>query len=125
MAKRTRLTLLALAGAALLGGCATGPYYGEYHGYGPAYGYPAYGPAYYDYPYVGPSVGIGIGATYIDRDHRHYSRDHRREWRGRHDHDGRRDRTPDVARPADPIVRDRSGPPLNFDPTDHGQNSKG
>jgi hypothetical protein len=84
MAKRTRLTLLALAGAALLGGCATGPYYDNYYGYAPAYGYPAYGPAYYDYPYVGPSVGIGIGATYVDRDYHHHSRDHRREWRGDH-----------------------------------------
>jgi hypothetical protein len=120
MAKRTRLTLLALAGAALLGGCATGPYYDNYYGYGPAYGYPAYGPAYYDYPYAGPSVGIGLGATYIDRDDRHY----RRDWRGRHDHDGRRDRGPDV-RPIDPGPRDRGSPPLNFDPTDHGQNSKG
>ena len=84
-------SILALAGAAaLLAGCATGPYYDNYgYGYGdgtyygqptdnyyyappaPAYRYYGYGPAYYPSPYnVAPSVGFGI--TYSSRGHRHY-----------------------------------------------------
>ena len=82
----------AVAGAALLAaGCATGPYYSDY-GYGyDAYGYgPAYGPAYY-----GPSVGVGLGYTYYDRDdRRHWRGDRHHDWR---DRDGRRDSQPSIA----------------------------
>lgn len=92
MAKTIRAALVAVAGAALLAGCATGPYYqdgygnGYYdngYGYGPSYYEPAYGPMYYEPGYVAPSVGFGV--TYIDRgdDRRHWrERDGRREWRG-------------------------------------------
>lgn len=90
MAISRKTLLAALAGAALLSGCATGPYYDEY-GYG--YGYDAYGPNYYGYPgYAGPSIGLGF--TYSDRDYRRERRGDRREWRGEHrdrDGDGRRD----------------------------------
>ena len=75
-------TLAALAGTALLAGCATGPYYdsGYYYGDRYAYGAPTY---YYDaYPgYVAPSVGLGFGYTYYDRDYRHWDGHRHREWR--------------------------------------------
>ena len=57
------ILVAALGGAAVLGGCATGPYYDSY---GCGYGYdagPGYG--YYD-PYYAPSVGFGF--AYSDRD---------------------------------------------------------
>jgi hypothetical protein len=71
MAISAKLILAAaLGGAALLGGCATGPYYDNYgyngyygNGYGPGYGYA------YDPYYVAPSVGLGFGYTYSDGDY--------------------------------------------------------
>lgn len=100
MAISMKSMLVAAGCAALVAGCATGPYYDNYGygGYGSGYGYgssygSAYGPAYYGHPgYVAPSVGIGFGSTYYydQNDRRHYrDRDDRREWRG--DRDGRRD----------------------------------
>jgi len=71
MAISRKAILAALAGATLLAGCATGPYYDDYgYGYGNRYGY-GYGDPYYgsDY-YYGPSVGLGLGYTYSDRDYR-------------------------------------------------------
>jgi hypothetical protein len=103
MATHRKAALLAtLAGAALLAGCATDPYYDNYgHGYG-GYGY-NYGyesPMYYGPAYVGPSVGLGL--SYYDRDYRDYRRDHdgrRGEWRG--------NRPDSVARPGE--WRDSNG----------------
>lgn len=99
MVRPIKSVLAVVAGAAILAGCATGPYYQDYgYGYGPGYAYPYddYGPGYYGPGYVAPSVGFGV--TYIDRDdhRRHWrddrqSRDNRREWRGDRDGDGRRD----------------------------------
>ena len=87
----TKPMLALAAAAALLAGCATGPYYDNYnyaYGDGSYYGQPTdnyyyppsgpvyrYGPAYYPSPYyspyyVAPSVGFGI--TYSSRGHRHY-----------------------------------------------------
>ena len=77
--KSRKPLLLALAGAALLGGCATGPYYyndpyygttasNEYPAYSTAsptyryYSYPGYAPGYYYY--APPSVSFGLGYTY-------------------------------------------------------------
>ena len=113
MAISRKAILAALAGAALLAGCATGPYYDDY-GYGYNYG-PSYGPYYYgsDY-YYGPSIGLGL--TYSDRDYRRGGHRHR-DWRrdGRHrdgrDRDGWRDRDP-----RDPgNVRDAESDP-NYSP---------
>ena len=98
MAISRKALVTALAGAALLAGCATGPYYDDYgygYGYGSGYGYgygdPYYAPGYY----YGPSVGLGLGFTYSDRDYRrrgdHRHRDGRRDRDGR---DGWRDRGP-------------------------------
>jgi hypothetical protein len=83
--------LAALAGAGLLAGCATGPYYTSgyaYDSYGYAspyaYGYssPYYGYAtpYYGYsaPYYG-YAGPSIGFTW-------FGGDHHRDWRGDRDH---------------------------------------
>ena len=70
MTSRSKSVLALAATAALLAGCATGPYYDSYgnHVYNDGsyyYDRPAYryyeGPAYYaPAPYVGPSVGFGI-----------------------------------------------------------------
>lgn len=93
MAISRKALLAALAGATLLAGCATGPYYDDYYaydrGYGYGYGDPYYTPGYY----YGPSVGFGL--SYSDRDYRRH--DHRdRDWRrDRGDRDGWRDRTTD------------------------------
>ena len=92
-------SLKSLAGlaavAALLGGCADYPYYGDgyngydgygYNGYGyNGYGYDAYGPGYYDPGYyAAPEIGFGI--AFGDRDRHERWRDHR-EWRdGEHRH---------------------------------------
>jgi len=97
--KKTLLTA-AIAVAAGLAGCATGPY--DAYGYGPTYDpnyYNGYAPEYY-----GPSVGFGY--YYYDGDgHRHWrdrgdgndrrwDRDNgaRREWRERQDNPAFRDR---------------------------------
>lgn len=100
MAISRKAILAALAGATLLAGCATGPYYddGYGYGYGASYGYgygdPYYAPGYY----YGPSVGLGFGLTYSDRDYRgrgdHRHRDWRRDGRDRDGRDGWRDRGP-------------------------------
>jgi hypothetical protein len=99
MAISTRSVLGLAAAAALLGACATGPYYDNGYGYGYNNGYPydngyayAPGPSYYDAPgfYEGPSVGLGIGfASGGSWDHEHH-----REWRGDRDgrHEGHGDR---------------------------------
>lgn len=89
MAIPRKALLAALAGATLLAGCATGPYYDDYYGYDRAYGYDygyGYGDPYYYGPgyYYGPSIGLGLSWSDRDyrrhRDHRH--RDHRhRDWR--------------------------------------------
>lgn len=87
-------SLKSLAGlaavAALLGGCADYPYYGDgyngYDGYGyNGYGYDAYGPGYYDPGYyVAPEIGFGI--AFSDRDRHEHWRDHH-DWRdGEHHH---------------------------------------
>jgi hypothetical protein len=94
MAISRKTVLATMAGAALLAGCVTDPYYDGYgydrYGYDrPGYGYD--GPAYYGYPgYVAPSIGFGF--TYSDRDDRRGWRgDHRdRDWQ-RDGRDGRRD----------------------------------
>jgi hypothetical protein len=99
MAISRKTVLVALAGAALLAGCATGPYYDDYgYGYGSPYGY-GYGDPYYGSGYYyGPSVGLGLGLTYSDRDYRrrgdHRHRDWRRDGRDRDGRDGWRDRGP-------------------------------
>lgn len=82
MAKFSKLTLAALGGAALLAGCATGPYYDNY-GYPYGYNNPYYGSTYDPYYYGAPSVGFGF--SYSDSD---YYRDgrYRGHWR---DRDGR------------------------------------
>src|SRR5690349_11004514 len=118
-----RKTLFAAAAAAaLLGGCATGPYYGGGYGYD-SYGY-GYGPAYYDPVYVGPTVGFGYsyydngGRRYWreDRDgdgRRDWNRDGRRDWNGdgRRDwNDGRRDGGVAAAPPGG--MRDHKGDPI-------------
>ena len=117
-----RKTLLAAAAAGLLlGGCATGPYYG---GYG--YDYYGYGPGYYDPVYVGPSVGFGY-SYYEHEGRRYWNHDGRRDGRG--DHDGRRDwrgrgdRGP--AAPADPGIPPPPADRLHLDRQDYGQHSRG
>src|SRR4051812_37950262 len=103
MAISTKSVLGLAAAAALLGACATGPYYGNGYGYDNGYAYDngsayAPGPAYYDAPgyYGGPSVGLGIGfvggGSWDHDGHRewHGDRDGRHEWHG--DRDGRGDR---------------------------------
>ena len=73
----SRKSILALAaGALLLGGCATGPYYQDTYAYNdgyyyerPAYRYygPSYAPAapsYYAPRYYGPPVGLSFGYSY-------------------------------------------------------------
>jgi hypothetical protein len=63
---------VAVAGAALLSGCATGPYYDTYAYDSPYYEQPApayryYGAPgyYYPYPrYYGPPVTLGFGYSY-------------------------------------------------------------
>ena len=141
-----RLILAALVGgAALTGGCATGPYYDGY-GYSPdSYGYPGYQDGYaYDPYYYGPSAGVGFGVTFSDQDR--YWRDHGQRWRdggGRwHDGDNRwRDRgtsDPVVRNNNGADIRNNNGTPLwsqgdtyrgtgpNYDPSkDHGQYSPG
>lgn len=85
----------AAAGAVLLAGCATGPYYQDY-GYGYGYDGYGYGPAYYGPAYVAPSVGFGY--SYYDYDDRRRWRgDGHRHWRGDRDRDGRRDSQPSIA----------------------------
>ena len=72
--KSRKPLLLALAGAALLAGCATGPYYDSYaydeSYYGtraypydyPTYRYYSYGPGYAPgYYYTPPSVSFSLG----------------------------------------------------------------
>jgi len=109
MAISRKTLLAALAGATLLAGCATGPYYDDYgygYGYGSSYGY-GYGDPYYYAPgyYYGPSVGFGL--SYSNRDYRyrgdHRHRDWRRDGRGRdgRDRDGWRDRGPGTVRDAE------------------------
>ena len=80
MKTQRKAILAALAGAALLAGCATDPYYDNYgYGYsGYNYGYanPSYyGPSYYGPAYVAPSVGLGL--SYQDYDYRRDGRWHR------------------------------------------------
>ncbi len=98
----------ALASAALLAGCATGPYYDDYaygsgynYGYGgPAYYGPSYyGPSYYGPAYVAPSVGLGL--SYHDYDNRRDRRWHRDN---RDDRDNRADRVERV-NPQGSVVR--------------------
>jgi hypothetical protein len=83
----TLKSLVGLAAvAALLGGCADYPYYGDgYNGYGyngyNGYGYNGYGydagPGYYDPGYtVAPEIGLGFAFSDGGR-HEH--------WRDRHD----------------------------------------
>lgn len=120
MAISVKTVLATAAAAALLGGCATGPYYQDGYGYGPGY-YNGYGPAYYSPGYLEPSVGLGI--TYIDRDdNRRWRGD--RDWDGRRDgrrdRDGRDDRNDWRDRGGD---RDRGGG--RDSRGDHGQNSPG
>ena len=82
MAKFTQLALAALGSAALLAGCATGPYdYGYGYGYdAPYYNSPFYnGPYYSDPYYYGPTVGFGYSYSDTDRRYRHENwrdRDH-------------------------------------------------
>ena len=139
MAISLKSTFAAVAGAALLAGCATGPYYQDYgYGYGPGYAYPYedYGPAYYGPGYVAPSVGFGV--TYVDRDdnRRHWRGDGRGEWRGDRDGDGRRDRdgrrdwvgrggSPDVSPNATPPGVATDGYGSRDWRNDHGQRSGG
>jgi len=89
MAIYRKAILAALVAAGPLAGCATYDYgygYDDYDRYG-YYG----GPAYYDPYYYGPTIGLGLGYTFHDRDgRRHHHRDRDgRDWRG--DRDGRRD----------------------------------
>lgn len=87
--KKSALALA--AAAALLAGCATGPYYDRYayadgtyyerpvnrdydyatayrdYDYAPAYRYYDYGPAYYPNYYFGPSLGFGL--SFSNRGH--------------------------------------------------------
>jgi len=89
----TKSVLGLAAAAALLGACATGPYYDNGYGYGYNNGYAydngyayAPGPTYYDETppfFAAPSVGFGVGFSSFDHDGHHH------EWRG--DHDGHRD----------------------------------
>ena len=77
------LAVLAAAGlAALLAGCAEGPYYGGTYSYGYSdYYYPGYdyGPGYYSYYDYGPGYyyGPGFGLSYSYR-----SGDGYRHWNG-------------------------------------------
>jgi len=95
-----RWTVLAIAGAAVLSGCAYNPYPGTYApapGYGsggyPAYGtygypgnaYPGNGYPAYGYPSYGPSYGSSVtfGGTWGGGDERRrYPDDHREDRRG-------------------------------------------
>ena len=137
-----RLILAALlGGAALTGGCATGPYYDGYGYYPDSYGYPAYTGGYASDPYYyGPSAGFGV--TFSDQDR--YWRDHGQRWRdgdGRW-HEGRtndrRSDSPVVRNNNNADIRNNNGTPLwsqgdtyrgtgpNYDPSkDHGQYSPG
>ena len=137
MAKTIKAALAALAGAALLAGCATGPYYDDYgynngYGYGNSYGYYdgygynngygyGYGPTYYEPGYIAPSVGFGV--TYIDRDdnHRHYrgDRDGRREWRNEDRREWRGDNRRDEA-----IVRQQEREARQMDRNDAERNAR-
>lgn len=95
-----KAVLATLAGATLLAGCATSPYYDNGY-YGGGYGYDydaAYGGPYYGSPgYVGPSVGFGLGYSYTDRDYRRWHNDNNwrdrddRNWRDRDNRNGRGD----------------------------------
>ena len=83
MTSRKALIGLAAAGL-LLGGCATGPYYGDRYAYNdgtyyerpvyrddvPVYRYYDYGPAYSYYSpyYYGPTIGLGF--SFSNRWHR-------------------------------------------------------
>ena len=70
MAISAKLVMAATLGsAALLAGCATGPYYDGYGYNGYNDGYVPYGYAYDPY-YVAPSVGLGFGYSYSDGDYR-------------------------------------------------------
>ena len=93
MATLRKAVFAALVGATAITGCAAGPYYDDY-GYN---GYDRYG--YYDNSgyYVGPSVGLGLGYTYYDRDYRRNWRDDRRDWRADRDRDRSNDRGRDGA----------------------------
>ena len=95
-------TLIAVAAAALLAGCASGPYYAAYDTYTP-YSYvtpgyaPYYGSTYYGAPYYSYYPGtIGGSVYYYDRsdwrDHRDWNRHDRHGSRDWYDQDrGRRD----------------------------------
>lgn len=133
---KIKAALAAIAGAALLAGCATGPYYQDgYNGYdngyynngyysngyyNNGYGY-GYGPAYYEPAYIAPSVGFGI--TYVDRDdgHRHYhgDRDGRREWRNDERREWRGDNRRDQA-----VVRQQEREARQMDRNDAERNSR-
>lgn len=81
MAKLMKTAIGLGAGALLLAGCATGPYYGYDYGpnAGPYDAYPGYG---YDYPaYVAPPV-VGLGFSYSDGGDGREWRGDRREWHG-------------------------------------------
>jgi hypothetical protein len=138
MAIHTKVILAAaLGGAALLGGCATGPYYDNGYGYG--YGYDTAYPGYYDPYSYGPSVGLGF--SYSDNDYRWRDNDGR--WRN---NDGRwrdrGDRAPRIesrtSRDNNADIRNNNGAPMwsqgdtyrgtgpSYDPQkDHGQYSPG
>ena len=76
MATPAKLLLATVSAAALLGGCAAGPYYDGYgydSGYDRGYAYDPY--------YNGPAVGFGY--AYSDRDRRDYYRDRDRDGRWR------------------------------------------
>jgi hypothetical protein len=84
MTSQSRTILALAAAAALLGGCATGPYYDSYGNYvyndaPPPYYYERPAPRYYEAPpyyapyyspyYYGPSVGFGF--SFSNRGHGH------------------------------------------------------
>lgn len=99
MTIRSTLAVAAVGCAALLGGCAVGPYYDNGYGYDNGHGYDngygyngyngyGYAPGYYQPGYVAPSVEFGL--TYSDRGDRRQWRD-RDRWHDDRDNDGRRE----------------------------------
>ena len=109
MKTSAKLVLAALGSAALLAGCATGPYYDNY-----GYGNDPYGRGYYGYdygyPYVAPSIGLGF--SYSDRYDRRWRDGDGRDRDGWRDRDGSRDgwRDRDGSRDRDGNWRDHRGP---------------
>ena len=87
MTSQSKSIMALAAAAALLGGCATGPYYDSYGNYvyndaPPPYYYERPAPRYYEAPpyyapppyyspyYYGPSVGFGF--SFSNRGHGHH-----------------------------------------------------